>query len=57
MEKLAIVSNISVPKLPFVCSIVASGEFPLHEVSILVLNGFMKHPTLSPFRLSVLQRN
>ncbi len=56
-EKRAIVSITSVARRRFVFRRASRGEFPLHEVNILVLNGFMKHPTWSPFRLSVFHRN
>ena len=56
-ENRAIVSMTSVASCRLRCRSVGRGEFPLHEVSIRVLNGLMKHPTWSPFRLSVSHRN
>ena len=56
VENREIVSMTWAARDGFVVNRPGIGEIPLHEVRIRVLDGFTKHPTLSPFAFNVSQR-
>ena len=56
VEKRAIVLVIWVARDGFVAYSSGIGETPMHDVSILVFDGLIKQPSLSPFVFRVSQR-
>ncbi len=57
LEKFFIVLRIDVPKVLFAIVMSGSGDVPLQDVRIRVLDVFTKHPRSAPCDCKVLHRN